>query len=57
MSVPPPSAAILARLAEISQRVEAHRAGLFLLEQERLALYNELRASGWVPPDPVTKSG
>jgi hypothetical protein len=42
---------ILERLAELSKLIEAHGAAQFILEQERLALYAQLRASGWKPPE------
>ena len=45
------SDAILTRLAEITKLQESHRAALFILEQERLELYAQLRASDWKPPE------
>lgn len=43
--------AILARLVEISRHIESHKAAQFILEQERVELYGQLRASGWTPPE------
>lgn len=41
----------LERLAELSRQIEAYRAAQFVLEQERHAIYGQLRASGWKLPD------
>ena len=40
---------ILARLVELGRLIEAHKTAVFVAEQERLKLRNELRASGWKP--------
>jgi hypothetical protein len=41
---------ILARLADIRQRIEAHAAAQWLLEREADELRGKLRAAGWEPP-------
>jgi hypothetical protein len=43
--------AILARLAEITKLQESHRAAVFVLEQQRVELYAQLRATDWKPPE------
>lgn len=46
--------AILARLAEIANRIESHRAAVYWLKVERLELQTQLRATDWKPPEPTT---
>jgi hypothetical protein len=41
--------ALLARLAELARDIEAHRTAIWLLEQQRDELRNQLRAEGWTP--------
>lgn len=48
------SDAILSRLVEVTKLIEWHRAAMFVLDQERLTLQNELRASGPKPPEMAT---
>jgi hypothetical protein len=44
---------ILAELASLAQRIEAHRSAIWLLEAEQQTLRIRLRASGWQPPKPA----
>lgn len=44
------SDAILDRLAEFSRQIEAHRAAVFVLDQERQELQAKLLSAGWQPP-------
>lgn len=44
------SDALLSRLAEIRQLIEAHDAAVYLLEVERDQLRSKLKSSGWAPP-------
>jgi hypothetical protein len=42
--------ALLARLAEVGQLIQAHRGVIILLQREKDALEHGLRSAGWKPP-------
>lgn len=42
--------ALLVRLAEMARDIEAHRTAIWVLEQQRDELRNQLRAAGWIAP-------
>jgi hypothetical protein len=41
---------ISAKLAKVAQQIELHRTAIWLLEDERLLLQQQLRAANWTPP-------
>lgn len=44
---------IAAKLARVAQQVELHRTAIWLLEDERLQLQQQLRAQNFKPSDAV----
>ena len=40
----------LDRLTEVSRQIEAHRTAIWLLEQQRYQLCEQLVSAGWTPP-------
>ena len=42
---------LLNRLAEIARQIAAHETAVWLLEQERLRVREQLIRSGWKPPE------